>query len=193
MAYEPKKEDRFTFGLWCTAYGGREVFGKEVRPALDPLDNIRGLAACGCYGFRQGFARVFFIEQNLALQIAPLDEIAIDDAHTANSCPDNEIGQGSAQGPTTDDGHRRRAQPLLSLFADFRKKDLPGITFTGLGVHESAGCPRARASAGCSYGQSLESFARDTIIPEIARTDMNALDSDVPKTVQRGYANLSSQ
>ena len=51
MPYEPKKEDRFTVGLWCTAYGGREVFGREVRPALDPMDNIRGLARCGCYGF----------------------------------------------------------------------------------------------------------------------------------------------
>ncbi len=51
MPYEPRKEDRFTVGLWCTAYGGREVFGREVRPPLDPVDNIRGLAACGCYGF----------------------------------------------------------------------------------------------------------------------------------------------
>ncbi|MFN2520770.1 MAG: xylose isomerase [Candidatus Limnocylindria bacterium] len=49
--YEPTREDRFTCGLWCTAYRGREVFGGEVRPPLDPLDNIRGLAAAGCYGF----------------------------------------------------------------------------------------------------------------------------------------------
>src|SRR2546423_956029 len=51
MPYEAKKEDRFTVGLWCTAYGGREVFGREVRPPLDPMENIRGLAGCGCYGF----------------------------------------------------------------------------------------------------------------------------------------------
>jgi xylose isomerase len=51
MPYEPKPQDRFTVGLWCTAYAGREVFGREVRPPLDPMDNIRGLAACGCYGF----------------------------------------------------------------------------------------------------------------------------------------------
>jgi xylose isomerase len=51
MAYEPKPEDRFTVGLWCTAYAGREVFGREVRAPLDPLDNIRGLRGCGCYGF----------------------------------------------------------------------------------------------------------------------------------------------
>lgn len=51
MPYEPEKSDRFTVGLWCTAYGGREVFGREVRPPLDPMTNIRGLAQCGCYGF----------------------------------------------------------------------------------------------------------------------------------------------
>ena len=51
MPYQPEKSDRFTVGLWCTAYGGREVFGREVRPPLDPMANIRGLAACGCYGF----------------------------------------------------------------------------------------------------------------------------------------------
>ena len=51
MAYEPKREDRFTTGLWCTGFGGREVFGTPVRPPLDPMDNIRGLARIGCYGF----------------------------------------------------------------------------------------------------------------------------------------------
>jgi xylose isomerase len=51
MAYEPTKDDHFTTGLWCTAFTGREVFGTPVRPALDPMDNIRGLARIGCYGF----------------------------------------------------------------------------------------------------------------------------------------------
>ena len=51
MTFEPRPEDRFTVGLWCTAYAGREVFGGEVRPPLDPLANIRGLAATGCWGF----------------------------------------------------------------------------------------------------------------------------------------------
>ncbi|HYY55627.1 MAG TPA: xylose isomerase [Candidatus Dormibacteraeota bacterium] len=50
-AYEPRREDRFTCGLWCTAYAGREVFGREVRAPLDPIENIRGLARAGCYGF----------------------------------------------------------------------------------------------------------------------------------------------
>ena len=51
MAYEPKREDHFTTGLWCTAFSGREVFGVPVRPPLDPIENIKGLARIGCYGF----------------------------------------------------------------------------------------------------------------------------------------------
>ncbi len=51
MATDPRPEDRFTVGLWCTAFAGREVFGSEVRPPLDPMENIRGLAAAGCWGF----------------------------------------------------------------------------------------------------------------------------------------------
>jgi xylose isomerase len=51
MAYEPQKSDHFTVGLWCTAYGGREVFGTEVRPRLDPIENIRQLAKLGAWGF----------------------------------------------------------------------------------------------------------------------------------------------
>jgi xylose isomerase len=51
MAYEPTKDDKFTTGLWCTAFNGREVFGTPVRPPLDPLENIKGLARIGCYGF----------------------------------------------------------------------------------------------------------------------------------------------
>jgi xylose isomerase len=51
MAYEPTRADKFTTGLWCTAFNGREVFGVPVRPPLDPMDNIRGLARIGCYGF----------------------------------------------------------------------------------------------------------------------------------------------
>jgi xylose isomerase len=51
MSYEPQSSDRFSVGLWCTAYAGREVFGAEVRPPLDPLTNIRRLAELGVWGF----------------------------------------------------------------------------------------------------------------------------------------------
>ena len=51
MSPEPQPSDRFTVGLWCTAFGGREVFGVEVRAPLDPLENIRRLAELGVWGF----------------------------------------------------------------------------------------------------------------------------------------------
>ncbi len=48
--YEPTPEDRFTFGLWTVGNRGRDPFGHETRPALDPVDAVEQLAAIGAYG-----------------------------------------------------------------------------------------------------------------------------------------------
>ena len=48
--YEPLPEDRFTFGLWTVGNRGRDPFGVETRPALDPADAVRCLAEAGAYG-----------------------------------------------------------------------------------------------------------------------------------------------
>src|SRR5256714_1028467 len=48
--YTPKAEDRFTFGLWTVGNRGRDTFGHETRPALDPVDTVTRLAALGAYG-----------------------------------------------------------------------------------------------------------------------------------------------
>ncbi len=50
MAYEPKPEHRFTFGLWTVSNRGRDPFGAESRPPLDPVDAVRLLAETGAYG-----------------------------------------------------------------------------------------------------------------------------------------------
>lgn len=50
-SYTPKKEHRFSFGLWCTANRGRDPFGEETRPRLDPLTNIMELGKRNVYGF----------------------------------------------------------------------------------------------------------------------------------------------
>ena len=34
--YTPTPEDHFTFGLWTVGNRGRDPFGHETRPALDP-------------------------------------------------------------------------------------------------------------------------------------------------------------
>ena len=46
----PRPEHKFTFGLWTVGNRGRDPFGHEVRPALDPVDVVRRLAELGAYG-----------------------------------------------------------------------------------------------------------------------------------------------
>jgi len=48
--YEPRPEHRFTFGLWTVGNRGRDPFGHEVRPVLDPVDAVHRLAGLGAYG-----------------------------------------------------------------------------------------------------------------------------------------------
>ena len=49
-AFEPTPADRFTFGLWTVGNRGRDPFGHETRPPLDPVDAVRRLADLGAYG-----------------------------------------------------------------------------------------------------------------------------------------------
>ena len=46
----PRPEHRFTFGLWTVGNRGRDPFGHEVRPPLDPVESVHRLAALGAYG-----------------------------------------------------------------------------------------------------------------------------------------------
>ncbi|MEZ5239743.1 MAG: xylose isomerase, partial [Microthrixaceae bacterium] len=46
----PRPEHRFTFGLWTVGNPGRDPFGHEVRPALDPVETVHRLAELGAYG-----------------------------------------------------------------------------------------------------------------------------------------------
>jgi xylose isomerase len=48
--FAPKKEDRFTFGLWTVGNPGRDPFGQAVRPIQDPNHLVRKLAECGAWG-----------------------------------------------------------------------------------------------------------------------------------------------
>jgi xylose isomerase len=47
---QPRPDDHFTFGLWTVGNRGRDPFGSEVRPPLDPVDVVRRLADLGAYG-----------------------------------------------------------------------------------------------------------------------------------------------
>src|SRR3954447_1194553 len=49
-AYTPRPEDRFTFGLWTVGWRGRDPFGAESRPPLEPVAAVHLLAEVGAYG-----------------------------------------------------------------------------------------------------------------------------------------------
>lgn len=48
--YAPKKEDKFTFGLWTVGNRGRDPFGDFVRPELSPIRSVQKLSELGAYG-----------------------------------------------------------------------------------------------------------------------------------------------
>ena len=48
--YQPKPEDRFTFGLWTVGNRGRDPFGDAVRDAIPPTRIVQKLSELGAYG-----------------------------------------------------------------------------------------------------------------------------------------------
>jgi len=48
--YTPRKEDKFSFGLWTVANRGRDPFGDFVRPELAPTLSVQKLSELGAWG-----------------------------------------------------------------------------------------------------------------------------------------------
>ena len=48
--FTPAPEHQFTFGLWTVGNPGKDPFGHETRPALDPVESVERLAELGAYG-----------------------------------------------------------------------------------------------------------------------------------------------
>src|SRR5579863_1483721 len=48
--YQPKREHKFSFGLWTVGNPGRDPFGEPVRAILPPLEAVRLLAEVGAWG-----------------------------------------------------------------------------------------------------------------------------------------------
>jgi xylose isomerase len=48
--YQPKPEDKFTFGLWTVGSVGRDPFGEPVRSARSAVELVHLLAEVGAYG-----------------------------------------------------------------------------------------------------------------------------------------------
>lgn len=49
-SYQPKPEDKFTFGLWTVGSTGRDPFGEPVREKKSPDELVHLLAEIGAYG-----------------------------------------------------------------------------------------------------------------------------------------------
>lgn len=50
VEFVAKPEDRFAFGLWTVGNRGRDPFGDAVRPKIETVDMIKGLADLGVWG-----------------------------------------------------------------------------------------------------------------------------------------------
>ncbi len=48
--YTPRKEEKFSFGLWTVGNRGRDPFGEFVRPPLDPVYIVKKLSELGAWG-----------------------------------------------------------------------------------------------------------------------------------------------
>ena len=49
-SYQPKREDKFTFGLWTVGNRGRDPFGDATRASLPPIESVKQLSRLGAYG-----------------------------------------------------------------------------------------------------------------------------------------------
>ncbi|HYE71803.1 MAG TPA: xylose isomerase, partial [Blastocatellia bacterium] len=50
MSLQPKKEDKFTFGLWTVGNRGRDPFGDATREPVSPVTMVKKLSELGAYG-----------------------------------------------------------------------------------------------------------------------------------------------
>ena len=48
--YDPKREDKFTFGLWTVGNVGRDPFGEPTRGVISPVEIVHMLAEVGAWG-----------------------------------------------------------------------------------------------------------------------------------------------
>jgi xylose isomerase len=49
-SYQPAPEHKFAFGMWTVGHVGRDPFGDQVRPWMDPVDAVKKLGELGVWG-----------------------------------------------------------------------------------------------------------------------------------------------
>src|ERR1700761_6077447 len=95
----------------------------DVRADLDIAVEACDLTAGGL-GLRSGGSSVGFVKENLTLQVALFDEVAIDEDEGADTGTGKQRGGGGAGGSAADDGDCGAGKALLSFLTDGRKEDL---------------------------------------------------------------------
>ncbi len=72
------------------------------------------------------------VEEDLALQVMGLDEVAIDDADHPDPGPGQVVGQHRSQGAATAEGHSALQERPLARLAELREPGLAAIAVEGL-------------------------------------------------------------
>ena len=82
----------------------------------------------GGFGFGEGVAGVLLVEEDLALEVGGLDEVAVDEDKVADAGAGEERGGGGPGGADADDGDTGAGEGLLAGVADAGEEDLAGVT-----------------------------------------------------------------
>ncbi len=117
---------------------GVDVVGYEVgdmRADLDIAVETCDLSAGGL-GLWSGGGGIGFVKENLALQVALLDEVAVDEDEGADTGSGKQRGRGCAGGSAADDGDCGAGKALLSFMTDGRKEHLARVA---LGIRNGNG------------------------------------------------------
>ena len=107
--------------------GAGETFLGVARDEIghERLDGDLGIYARqmprGGFGFREPILEIVFGVQKLALQVGPLDFVAVNQAQTTDAGARQHIGLERSQGPATHNDRLRRADAPLALFTNGSK------------------------------------------------------------------------
>jgi len=74
-SYEPTREDKFAFGVWCVMNRGADPFGAATREPMTAPEAIKGLARHGVWGFEAHDNDVYPIEATASQISKSLKEI----------------------------------------------------------------------------------------------------------------------
>ena len=103
------------------------------------------------HGFGESFGRVRFLEQELALQVGPFDEIAVNDAQAAHSGACHGFGLHRTERSAADERHACGADLGLACFAQGVRSGFGGSNGIRRGASNSRKAPWA------SYGMQRRS------------------------------------